>query len=122
MTAAELIRLLLDVDPDAEIRLMTQPSWPFEYSIGGTWQPEPLQTLGTCMFDLAGLDAPYQPCGGQVELSNDEWRHFNAALDAKHEPEVEDADEAFRPDGDPASVVYLTEGTQLAYGTKAAWE
>lgn len=33
MTASELISLLEDLDPDTEVRLAMQPSWPFEYSI-----------------------------------------------------------------------------------------
>lgn len=33
MTAAELIELLEDVPGDTEIRLATQPNWPFEHSI-----------------------------------------------------------------------------------------
>lgn len=33
MTAAELIELLEDLDPDTEIRVATQPSWPMEYTL-----------------------------------------------------------------------------------------
>lgn len=41
MTAGELIELLRELDPETEVRLMQQPSWPFEYSIGGElWQPD----------------------------------------------------------------------------------
>jgi hypothetical protein len=36
MKAEELIQLLEDVEPDTEVRIMSQPSWPFEYSIRGT--------------------------------------------------------------------------------------
>jgi hypothetical protein len=35
MTVNELIMLLEDMDGDTEVRLAMQPSWPFEYSIGG---------------------------------------------------------------------------------------
>ena len=35
MRVAELIALLEDMPEDAEVRLAQQPSWPFEYSIGG---------------------------------------------------------------------------------------
>lgn len=31
MTVQELINVLGVCDPDAEIRIATQPSWPFEY-------------------------------------------------------------------------------------------
>ena len=33
MTASELIELLEDLDPDTEVRIAQQPSWPFEYTI-----------------------------------------------------------------------------------------
>jgi hypothetical protein len=36
MTVQDLIDQLTDLNaPDAEVRLMSQPSWPFEYSIRG---------------------------------------------------------------------------------------
>lgn len=35
MTVAELIERLSEMDPDARVFLMMQPSWPFEYSISG---------------------------------------------------------------------------------------
>ena len=34
MTAKDLIDLLEGVDPDTEVRLAQQPHWPFEYSVG----------------------------------------------------------------------------------------
>lgn len=33
MTVAELIELLERLDPEAQVRVATQPSWPFEYHI-----------------------------------------------------------------------------------------
>jgi hypothetical protein len=35
MKVGELIDMLSDYDDAAEVRLMTQPSWPFEHSISG---------------------------------------------------------------------------------------
>lgn len=35
MRVGELIELLEQYDDGAEVRLMTQPSWPFEHSISG---------------------------------------------------------------------------------------
>lgn len=35
MTVSELIELLEDCDPDAEVLLMSQPSWPFEHTVAG---------------------------------------------------------------------------------------
>lgn len=74
MTVRELREELERFDPDAEVRLMEQPSWPFEYSVAGVWSPD----------------------------------------------DSEDPDR-FEPDGRPVEVVYLTEGSQLAYGTREAW-
>jgi hypothetical protein len=41
MTVQELMDLLEDLDPEAEVRMAQQPSWPFEYSISDVMQPEP---------------------------------------------------------------------------------
>lgn len=35
MTVGELIEYLQDLDQDARVYFMSQPSWPFEYSIRG---------------------------------------------------------------------------------------
>lgn len=35
MTVADLIEQLEGMDPDAEVVLAQQPSWPFEYTISG---------------------------------------------------------------------------------------
>jgi hypothetical protein len=35
MKVRELIELLEDQDPEAEVLLLSQPHWPFEYSIRG---------------------------------------------------------------------------------------
>ena len=35
MTVAELIELLEQYEGDQEVRIASQPSWPFEYSISG---------------------------------------------------------------------------------------
>jgi hypothetical protein len=37
-TVRELIAALKQYDLDAPVRLMSQPSWPFEYEIDGIWQ------------------------------------------------------------------------------------
>ncbi|MFF2571057.1 hypothetical protein [Streptomyces sp. NPDC058084] len=34
MTVAELIKQLEQVDPEAQVRLATQPNYPFEYTLG----------------------------------------------------------------------------------------
>ena len=35
MKVSELIELLEEQDPDAEVLVMTQPNWPFELSLAG---------------------------------------------------------------------------------------
>lgn len=34
MTVEELMDILEDLDPETEVRVAFQPSWPFEYSLG----------------------------------------------------------------------------------------
>jgi hypothetical protein len=46
MKVQDLIDILSEQDPDAEVLLMTQQSWPFEYSIAGV----------TCRSELVGDD------------------------------------------------------------------
>lgn len=77
MTVRELIGVLEEQDPDAEVRLMIQPSWPFEHAIAGVWTPD--------------------------------------------EPNPYDDESGFLPADTDGPVVYLTEGRQLAYGSKRAW-
>jgi hypothetical protein len=40
LTVSQLIEELEDLDPDAEVRLATQPAWPFEWHLS-TSQPGP---------------------------------------------------------------------------------
>jgi len=112
MTARDLIRELEDLDPDTEVRIMSQPSWPFEYAISHTWAPTSPEAEIVC-----------DECDGLCELDAtcDEYHHMNQSLDEDHEPQFEDHETSFTPHGNPESVVYLVEGTQLAYGTKTAW-
>jgi hypothetical protein len=35
MTVRDLVRLLEDFDPDAEVRLAVQPSWPLRHNVAG---------------------------------------------------------------------------------------
>lgn len=116
MTVADLMQLLEEHDPAAEVRLLSQPSWPFEYDLQpALWTPAtPDAAVAVCYI-----------CGAYLTLRNDEWHHDSATLDADHEPEVDDDYEApdWQPTNPPAGgVVYLVEGTQLGYGTRAAWE
>lgn len=63
MTIAELIERLEDardeLGEDAEVRLMMQPSWPFEYSIGGSVSSNEIG-------ENNDEDGPYVPEGGEA--------------------------------------------------------
>ncbi len=111
MNIAELISLLEQHDPDDEVRLMSQSSWPFEYSVVGTYTaaPQP-DACGEC-----GL-----PAADRAHQLDSDGEYFG------HEYEPYD-DDAFQPHGtktdeEALGVTYIVEGTQLGYGTKRAWE
>lgn len=57
MTAAELIEYLEGLDPETEIRLATQPSWPLEYGVRPHLVTE---------ADLADDDSPIAPAPAPV--------------------------------------------------------
>jgi hypothetical protein len=80
--------------PDAEVRLMTQNSWPFEYSILGI----------ATTSDMAEEDAE-----AARENARDRGHDFDdedgPRKDAEAKPEI----------------IYLVEGSQLGYGSKTAW-
>ena len=45
MTVSELMEMLEDCDPDATVRIMSQPNWPFEYAIRGLTVREELLNI-----------------------------------------------------------------------------
>lgn len=47
VTVRDLIAALEDQNPDAEVRWMSQPSWPFENSIAGITTSEDIETERT---------------------------------------------------------------------------
>lgn len=93
MTAAELIELLSGVDPDTEVRLAEQPSWPFEYSIAGVEEVK----MGADQEENANLE-----CAQEI-------------LDADHTTPEERAEANRMLDSASSTIVYIVEGTQLAY-------
>ena len=64
MTVQELIEELSYVNPDAEIRFASQPSWPFEYSFSG-----PVEVA-----DEDGLPTVYLVEGSQLGYLPEEAR------------------------------------------------
>jgi len=113
MTVMELIDLLNEYDPDAEVRFMGQYTWPFEYSIEPrVWAPDPGTETGPC-----------DDCGYPVRMVGGEHHHVDPSYDDDHEPNTDSwSDGTFEPkDAPEAGVVYLVEGSQLGYGSKQAW-
>ncbi|MEO1064815.1 MAG: hypothetical protein AAFZ07_25650 [Actinomycetota bacterium] len=51
MQVAELLELLEEADPTWEVRLATQPAWPFEWTVGSVMLPSGV------MDQLTGLEA-----------------------------------------------------------------
>lgn len=90
MTVEELRNELENLDPEAEVRLAQQPSWPFEYSIG--------QIREVALVDDADLEA----------------------LDSFSDLSTEERAERSRRAESARRVVYIGEGQQLAYLPGAA--
>lgn len=85
MKVSELIELLQDQDPDAEVMIMSQENWPFENAVAGVAVREEF------------VDDDDEDCED----------------DEREEPRYEK--------GTAANDVFLVEGQQLRYGSKAAW-
>jgi hypothetical protein len=83
MKVRELIELLEDQDPDAEVFIMSQENWPFENAVAGVAVRE--------------------------EMIEDD------------EDDDEDREEPRYEKGTAPSDVFIVEGEQLRYGSKAAW-
>lgn len=107
MNVRELKEVLEYVDDDVEVRLMEQPSWPFEYSID----------RAVLLSELNG-GRHHRYVEGEPPMSEDE---DETCLDCGLPIDAEEHD-GFQAADDAAEVLYLTEGTQLAYGTKKAWD
>lgn len=96
-TVAELIELLQDMPQDAPIKFASQPSWPFEYSIGEVYHHAAPDTMDHATFEALDDDAQER-----AEEQADEGRlvFLNEGEDA------------------PVDVVFLVEGSQLGYLTE----
>lgn len=86
MNVAELVEYLEDLDPETEVRLATQPNWPFEYSVGEIVLP-----------DQVGRTCP------------------NCDNDDVHGLKCYDCGQELEPADDGPGVVYLAENNQLGY-------
>ena len=97
MKVSDLIELLEGMDPNADVFIMTQPSWPFEHGLSGVCQRSDFTEPDECDEDdqeVAELeDAP---------RGRDRWSASESQL--------------------PGNDVFLVEGSQLRYGNKNAWD
>jgi hypothetical protein len=67
MTVQELIEELNCVNPDAEIRFASQPSWPFEYSFSGPVEVEDEEGFPT-VYLVEGRQIGYLPGQARDEI------------------------------------------------------
>lgn len=123
MTKSQLIEALEDYSDDAEIRVMHQPSWPFEYAIQGTWVPDVKKhtTLVQEQSDGAMLCDKCLYDDGKARGEGWETGECDAQDD---ESDFTPHDDRCATDKEASKleVVYLVEGSQLAYGSKTAFE
>jgi hypothetical protein len=104
MTVSELMEQLEDMNPDAEVRLAIQPSWPLQFNLRG-------------VVDSADDDSAL------VEWQNDhdqcdevDWAHSVCSS----------CDDTFKQGEDEDSIVYLMQGDHPSddspYAPKALWD
>ncbi len=67
LTVEELVELLEQFPPEAEVRIAQQPSWPFEYSVGEVAAPDE----GKVVYIAEGAQLGYLPGEVSSELG---WR------------------------------------------------
>ena len=66
MTTRELIEILSEYGPDTEVRIATQPTWPFEHEIAGTddnQHPTEAEQATPIVYLLEGRQIGYLPEG-----------------------------------------------------------
>lgn len=83
--------------PDAEVRLLTQSQWPFQNALLGI-------TTQSAIADEEDQQEAERLRERGVELEDDD--EVGPRRDANSGPEI----------------IYLVEGSQLGYGSKAAWD
>ena len=93
MTVQELIERLKGCDPDVEVRIMSQESWPFENAISGVAVREDFD-VNHCDCDRRFTEAHEEGCGALGD---------NATSDLQ------------------PNDVFIVEGPQERYGDKDAW-
>jgi hypothetical protein len=104
MKVQELVDELSQYDGELEVRLMEQPSWPFEYSIAGVIARAEMEDSTPHVF---------QPQPGTPRDEADCVECGQGWGDELHVSEDRAADER--------DCVFITEGSQLCYGSRRAW-
>ncbi len=94
MKVSKLIELLSDLDPDADVYVMSQRSYPFENSLDGL----------TIREDFVDCDDDDEEANDDAEAPgpDDRWSAPESKL--------------------PRNDVFLLEGRQLRYGSSVAWD
>lgn len=92
MTVAQMIERLQEMDPEAEVRLATQPSWPLEYHVAGVASQQ----------EIVDYKRAEEKC--------DEHGFYNCD---ECEPETSEED---------GNIVWIAEGSQIGYAQRAVWE
>ena len=95
MTVSELIQLLQDRDPDADVRIMSQEGWPFECAIDGVAVRDDFDGE-ECDCDHRSTEPHEEGCPAA------ENGDYEAGLTGKD--------------------VFIVEGSQERYGDKSAWQ
>ena len=96
MKVRDLIELLEGMDPNADVFIMAQPSWPFEHSLSGVCQRSDFTEADECDDDEEVEEREEAP------RARDRWSASESQL--------------------PGNDVFLVEGSQLRYGNKNAWD
>ena len=102
MKVSELMELLQECDPDAEVTIAHQPNYPFEYSIQG------LRTREDVEYDAFQNDPDFHEDGEEVEWDAETFDYGTHNLPWRH----------LRKYGND---VILVEGDQLSYAKKEIW-
>ena len=105
MIVSELLELLEGVSPDAEVRLATQPSWPFEYSVSTVVEAEISEVSDTLEELQRELDE-LEELKTSGSWTDEDEADMEALLDRISDLEDEE---------EKQEIVYLAEGSQLGY-------
>lgn len=115
MNVQDLMNLLKDMDPNAEVRLATQPNHPLAFELGGVAGPGEGDKMAC-------------ECGALVEFEGDEVHHLNRSLDDDHapvEPEYDEDEDDDEIEQMPEGVVWLVAGgspEDTPYAPWGAWD